>query len=98
MTGWRDPTSVAATLHRWLLGGSVAELIVAVPTHIVVRQRGYCCAGIYTGTGIVFGVAVMIIAFGPSVGFLFYRRWKKIMPARMTNDKNQNDESMTKSE
>jgi hypothetical protein len=78
LTRFKDPTSVVATLHHWVLGGSVAELLVAVPTHLVVRKRTYCCAGIYTGTGIVFGVAVMIIAFGPSVGFLFYRRWKRV--------------------
>jgi hypothetical protein len=78
LTGFKDPTSVVAHLNRWVLGGSVAELLIAVPTHLAVRKRTYCCAGIYTGTGIVFGVVVMVIAFGPSVGFLFYRRWKRI--------------------
>jgi hypothetical protein len=78
LTSAGDPTSVVSTLHRWLIGGSVAELLVAVPTHLVVRRRGYCCAGIYTATGIIFGVAVMILAFGPAVAFLFFERWKKI--------------------
>jgi hypothetical protein len=86
LTGFRDPTSVVAHLHRWVLGGSVAELLVAVPAHLVVRKRPYCCAGIYTGTAIAFGVIAMIIAFGPSVGFLFYRRWKRIAPPTLTND------------
>ena len=72
------PESVAPKLHRWLLAGSVLELLVAVPTHVVVRRRGDCCAGIGTGAGICAGIIVMLLAFGPSVAFLYYRRWKQI--------------------
>jgi hypothetical protein len=74
------PEGVAARLHRWLLAGSVLELLVAVPTHVVVRRRDECCAGIGTGLGICAGVAVMLLAFGPSVVFLYYRRWQQIRP------------------
>ena len=74
------PESVAPKLHRWLLAGSVLELLVAVPTHVVVRRRGDCCAGIGTGAGICAGIIVMLLAFGPSVAFLYYRRWKQIRP------------------
>jgi hypothetical protein len=73
-----SPDAVATKLHRWLLAGSVLELLVAVPTHLVVRRRSECCAGIGTGIGIGAGVLVMLLAFGPSVGFLYYRRWKQI--------------------
>jgi len=73
-----DPASIASRLHRYLLAGSVLELLVAVPTHIVVRRRTECCAGIATGIGICAGVAVMLLAFGPSIGFLYYRRWKQV--------------------
>ncbi len=78
MAASRDPASIASRLHRYLLAGSVLELLVAVPTHIVVRRRGECCAGIATGIGICAGVAVMLLAFGPSIGFLYYRRWKQV--------------------
>jgi hypothetical protein len=78
MAASRDPASIASRLHRWLLAGSVLELLVAVPTHIVVRRRQECCAGIATGMGICAGVAVMLLSFGPSIGFLYYRRWKQI--------------------
>jgi hypothetical protein len=78
MAAATDPASIASRLHRWLLAGSVLELLVAVPTHIAVRQRRECCAGIATGLGICAGVAVMLLSFGPSIGFLYYRRWKQV--------------------
>jgi hypothetical protein len=61
----------------------VLELLIAVPTHIVVRRRDECCAGIATGVAICIGVAVMIVAFGPSVVLLYYRRWNQITPPPM---------------
>jgi hypothetical protein len=73
-----NPYGVAMRLHRWLIAGSVLELLVAVPTHVVVRRRPECCAGIATGFGICLGVAVMFVSFGPSVLLLFYRRRKQI--------------------
>jgi hypothetical protein len=78
-----SPDAVATKLHRWLLGGSVLELLVAVPTHLVVRRRSECCAGIGTAIGIGAGVLVMLLAFGPSVGFLYYRRWKQVRPRKL---------------
>jgi hypothetical protein len=73
-----NPTSLAMQLHRILIAGSVMELLVAVPTHIVVRRRTECCAGIYTGIAICLGVAVMLVSFGPSVLFLYHRRRRQI--------------------
>lgn len=65
---------------RYLLKGSILELLVAVPTHIVARMRDYCCAGFWTFLGIAFGVAVMLFSFGPGVFFLFAARWKRLHP------------------
>ena len=55
-------------------------MLVAVPTHIVARHRGYCCAGVYTFIGISFGLAVLLLSFGPSVYFLYAERWRKLHP------------------
>ena len=73
-----DASRLGNRLHRYLLAGSVLELIVAVPTHVIVRRRDECCAGIATGMAICIGVAVAVIAFGPSVVLLYYRRWRRV--------------------
>ena len=65
---------------RLLFRGSVLELFVAVPTHVVARVRDYCCAGTWTFIGIATGLAVMLFAFGPAVFFLFVARWKRLHP------------------
>ena len=58
----------------WLLRGSVLELLVAVPCHVLVRQREECSAPIVSGFGIVTGIAIMLLSFGPGVLFLYRRR------------------------
>ncbi|HEX9046079.1 MAG TPA: hypothetical protein VF988_03555 [Verrucomicrobiae bacterium] len=66
---------------RWLLRGSILELLIAVPTHVVARYRDYCCAGFMTFIGLTMGVSVMLFAYGPAVFFLFAERWKQLHPA-----------------
>jgi hypothetical protein len=73
-----DPTGIGMKLHRLLIAGSLLELLVAVPTHVVVRRRPDCCAGVLTGMGICIGVIVMFVSFGPSVFLLFHARRRQI--------------------
>jgi len=56
---------------------------VAIPAHIYVRQKDYCCAGVGTFTGMAFGFSVMVLAFGPGVFFLFIRRIDRLRCAEI---------------
>jgi hypothetical protein len=71
-----DPVSMSARLYKLVLAGSVVELLVAVPMHLIVRKRTECCAGMMTGFAICVGVLTALVAIGPGIFFLFYRRWK----------------------
>lgn len=68
-------------LTAWLLRGSILELLVAVPSHIIVRRRGDCCAPGFTFLGIATGVVIMALAFGPGLFFLFCKRFEQMKPA-----------------
>jgi hypothetical protein len=73
-----DPAGLGLKLHRILIAGSVLELVVAVPAHIIVRRRGDCCGYFVTGAGICVGIVVALVSFGPSVLLLYYKRCKQI--------------------
>ncbi|MHC4692356.1 MAG: hypothetical protein ACYS67_06415 [Planctomycetota bacterium] len=75
------PQALIQRLTTWLLRGSILELLVAVPSHIIVRRRGDCCAPGFTFFGIATGVVVMALAFGPGLFFLFSKRFEQMKPA-----------------
>lgn len=79
----------SAKLERmvgWLIKGSILELLIVVPCHVIVRQREDCSAPGVTGYGIATGVAVMLMAFGPSVLFLYQKRLAQYHPERKSGD------------
>jgi hypothetical protein len=75
-----DPNALLKRAMRWLLRGSVLELIVAVPSHVIVRRRDDCCAPAGTFWGIATGISVMLLCFGPGVYFLFVERIQRLQP------------------
>jgi hypothetical protein len=74
------PEALLKRTTRWLLRGSALELLIAVPSHIIVRQRDDCCAPAATFWGITLGTSVMLLCFGPGVFFLFAERMRKLKP------------------
>jgi hypothetical protein len=72
--------TLTSRLVRMLLAGSILELLIAVPTHIIARWRNYCCAGFMTFWGLVTGLSVLLFAFGPGMFILFVRRLHSVTP------------------
>ncbi len=75
-----DENSLVKRSTRWLLRGSILELLIAVPSHVIVRRRDDCCAPAGTFWGIATGISVMLLCFGPGVFFLFVERIRKLKP------------------
>lgn len=71
-----------ARVTRWLLRGSVLELLIAVPTHVITRRRNDCCAQLGTFWGLTTGIALMLLCFGPGLFFLFEQRARRLRGAR----------------
>jgi hypothetical protein len=70
----RNSSELVTRATSWLLKGSILELIIAVVSHVIVRRRNDCSAPIATSFGIVTGIAIMLLSFGPSVLFLLKHR------------------------
>jgi len=83
-----EPDALIKRAMRWLLRGSILELLVAVPSHVIVRRRDDCCAPMGTFWGIATGISVMLLCFGPGVFFLFVERFQKLKPKSADTDKN----------
>lgn len=91
---WRaEPLTAAGRLLKFLVAGSILELLVAVPTHILARHRDHCCGGFGTFWGLAAGVSVMLAAFGPGVLLLYVKRYRQVrgfpvLPVRLKDDEN----------
>lgn len=75
-----DPGSYLRRLMKWLLRGTILELLVAVPSHVIVRHKDVCCAHGVTAAGIATGLAVMLISFGPGIYYLYAERIESKKP------------------
>jgi len=81
---FRNSTELTTRAVSWLLKGSVLELLVAVPSHVIVRRRHDCSAPAVTSFGIAAGIAVMLLSFGPSVLLLYKKRLDAYSTRRST--------------
>ena len=75
-----DGFTVVRRLIKWLLAGSLLQLLSTVPSHIVVTRRPGCLVGMWTAGGICAGLYVMIWAFGPGIFLLFRAETRKRLP------------------
>lgn len=80
MTRNMDAQSVPARLLNWMLAGSVLELLIAVPCHVICRRREDCCAPLLTFWGMATGWAILLLSLGPTVGLLIERRLARLRP------------------
>ena len=69
-----DPVTRAVA---WLFRGSVLELLIAVPAHVIMRRRQDCSAPVVNSWGITSGIAIMLLSFGPSVLLLYKKRMER---------------------
>jgi hypothetical protein len=74
---WRSSSDPVTQAVAWLFRGSVLELLIAVPAHVIVRRRHDCSAPLATSFGITTGIAIMLISFGPSVLLLYKKRMEE---------------------
>jgi hypothetical protein len=65
-----------------MIAGSLIQLLVTVPSHVIVSRRPGCLVGLSTAIGICCGIAVMLWSFGPGVILLFLREKREVERAR----------------
>jgi len=65
---------------KWLFRGSILELLIAVPAHVIMRRRHDCSAPVVNSFGISTGIAIMLLSFGPGVLLLYKKRMEKSPP------------------
>jgi len=73
----KERYKVIRNLISPLLAGSLIELMVSIPSHIIVSRRPGCFVGIATTIAIACGVGVMLWAFGPGIILLFLKERRK---------------------
>ena len=70
----------AQRVYRWLIAGSVLELLIALPSHVIVRQRNECSAPGVTAFGVATGLAILLMSLGPGLLFLYRARMRRLSP------------------
>ncbi len=69
-------------LYKGLIGGSVLELLIAVPSNVIAQNRDQCSAPAVTAYGVSTGIALLFMAFGPAILLLYRKRMTLSRPAQ----------------
>lgn len=72
-----DPDTATGKILKWVLLGSVLEMIILAPMHVVTSARGGCLAGLNTALGLLIGLSIAFWSFGPGIILLFIRHLRK---------------------
>jgi len=76
---------------HYLIAGSVLELLVAIPCHVISRNRDDCCAPFGTFFGIATGASVALLCCGPALLFLIRDRLQRKKPRATVDHSDEND-------
>ena len=80
----RSSRQLSSAYHRKLTD-SALELLIAVPSHIIVNRRHDCTAPFVSSFGVATGLAMLLMSIGPGVLFLYRARMRRIGAARRTS-------------
>ena len=61
-------------LYKWIVGGTILELLVTIPVDVQIRKRANCYCNEGTFFAMVIGVTVLIWSFGPGIVLLYFTR------------------------
>jgi len=70
----KEPKKFMQKTSKTIRKGSLLELIIAIPCHIIVRWRGDCSAPFFTFLAIIAGFAIALLSFGPGLYYAFLAR------------------------
>jgi len=68
-----EEENASADVFVWIALG----ILLFIPSHILSRHRNECCAPGFTLFGMVTGISVAVMAFGPGLFFPFARKVKE---------------------
>jgi len=77
MTCWVDYLRAVKRLVLAVMMGSLLQLLVTIPSHIIVSRRPGCMVGRWTAMGISGGLCVLLWVFGPGIVLLFLYEARK---------------------
>jgi len=87
----KDYLKWSGRIIKGLIGGSILDLFISIPIFIAQKNRYdlfdcYCAKGSYAG--LVFGITVLLWAFGPGVFLLYWREKKRMEQGEISSEEN----------